>query len=273
MEYNIPFTMKERLPNLYDHWIVQDVLTYVRVAQGNRERGQVLRIINRPKRYVHRNAFTEPYVDFEELKLFYEDKDWMVDRLEQLSYDLSMLAQMRPYAAVNFIRKGIGYDEYIREYADYRGIRADDMLEILDELQEEARSQESFEDWYTYMQDYKEELKEQTQKSLEMQRGKEQEDSVMLMTMHGAKGLEFTCVFIPDANEGVTPHSKSVLNADMEEERRMFYVAMTRAKKHLHIYYLKERFHKEVDISRFVTEIETSEDQNETSPSHSSTTS
>lgn len=273
MEYNIPFTMKERLPNLYDHWIVQDVLTYVRVAQGNRERGQVLRIINRPKRYVHRNAFTEPYVDFEELKLFYEDKDWMVDRLEQLSYDLSMLAQMRPYAAVNFIRKGIGYDEYIREYADYRGIRADDMLEILDELQEEARSQESFEDWYTYMQDYKEELKEQTQKSLEMQRGKEQEDSVMLMTMHGAKGLEFTCVFIPDANEGVTPHSKSVLNADMEEERRMFYVAMTRAKKHLHIYYLKERFHKEVDISRFVTEIETSEDQNETSPSHPSTTS
>ena len=170
-------------------------------------------------------------------------------------------------------RKGIGYDEYIREYADYRGIRADDMLEILDELQEEARSQESFEDWYTYMQDYKEELKEQTQKSLEMQRGKEQEDSVMLMTMHGAKGLEFTCVFIPDANEGVTPHSKSVLNADMEEERRMFYVAMTRAKKHLHIYYLKERFHKEVDISRFVTEIETSEDQNETSPSHPSTTS
>lgn len=273
MEYNIPFTMKERLPNLYDHWIVQDVLTYVRVAQGNRERGQVLRIINRPKRYVHRNAFTEPYVDFEELKLFYEDKDWMVDRLEQLSYDLSMLAQMRPYAAVNFIRKGIGYDEYIREYADYRGIRADDMLEILDELQEEARSQESFEDWYTYMQDYKEELKEQTQKSLEMQRGKEQEDSVMLMTMHGAKGLEFTCVFIPDANEGVTPHSKSVLNADMEEERRMFYVAMTRAKKHLHIYYLKERFHKEVDISRFVTEIETSEDQNETSPYHPSITS
>lgn len=261
MEYNIPFTMKERLPNLYDHWIVQDVLTYVRVAQGNRERGQVLRIINRPKRYVHRNAFTEPYVDFEELKLFYEDKDWMVDRLEQLSYDLSMLAQMRPYAAVNFIRKGIGYDEYIKEYADYRGIRADDMLEILDELQEEARSQESFDDWYTYMQDYKEELKEQTQKSIEMQRGKEQQDSVMLMTMHGAKGLEFDCVFIPDANEGVTPHSKSVLNADMEEERRMFYVAMTRAREHLHIYYLKERFHKEVDISRFVTEMKVSEEE------------
>lgn len=254
MEFNIPFIMKERLPNLYEHWIVQDVLTYVRVAQGNRERGQMLRIINRPKRYVHRNAFTEPYVDFEELKSFYEDKDWMLDRLEQLQYDLSMLAKMKPYAAVNFIRRGIGYDEYIREYADYRGIRADDMMEILDELLEEARGQDSFEEWFDYMQAYKEELKEQAKKNYRQQ-GREEDDSIMLMTMHGAKGLEFECVFIPDANEGITPHSKSVLNADMEEERRMFYVAMTRAKEHLHIYYLKERFHKEVDVSRFVMEI------------------
>ena len=106
------------------------------------------------------------------------------------------------------------------------------------------------------MQTYKEELKEQTKKSFELQRGQLQEDAVMLMTMHGAKGLEFECVFIPDANEGVTPHSKSVLSADMEEERRMFYVAMTRAKLHLHVYYLKERFHKEVDVSRFVEEME-----------------
>ncbi len=254
MEFNIPFIMKERLPNLYEHWIVQDILTYVRIAQGNRERGQVLRVINRPKRYVHRNAFTEPYVDFEELKSFYEDKDWMLDRLEQLQYDLSMLAKMKPYAAVNFIRRGIGYDEYIREYADYRGIRADDMMEILDELLEEARGQDSFDTWFDYMQAYKEELKEQAKKNYGQQ-GKGDNDSVMLMTMHGAKGLEFECVFIPDANEGITPHSKSVLNADMEEERRMFYVAMTRAKEHLHIYYLKERFHKEVDVSRFVSEI------------------
>ena len=254
MKSSIPFIMKERLPNLYEHWIVQDILTYVRIAQGNRERGQVLRVINRPKRYVHRNAFTEPYVDFEELKSFYEDKDWMLGRLEQLQYDLSMLAKMKPYAAVNFIRRGIGYDEYIREYADYRGIRADDMMEILDELLEEAKGQDSFDTWFDYMQAYKEELKEQAKKSYGQQ-GKGENDSVMLMTMHGAKGLEFECVFIPDANEGITPHSKSVLNADMEEERRMFYVAMTRAKEHLHIYYLKERFHKEVDVSRFVSEI------------------
>lgn len=255
-EYNIPFAMKEMVPNLYEHWIARDILSYIRVAVGNYERGLVMRIINRPKRYVHRNAFTEPYVDLEELKLFYEDKDWMVERLENFQYDLQMIAQMRPYAAVNFIRRGVGYDDYIREYADYRGIRADDMYEILDELQEESKVHQSFQEWFDYIRDYGEELKEQTEKSRRMRNGQEQkEDAVVIMTMHGAKGLEYECVFIPDANEGITPHNKAVLSADMEEERRMFYVAMTRAKTHLHIYYLKERFNKEVSVSRFVEEI------------------
>ena len=255
-EFNIPFAMKEMVPNLYDHWIARDIITYIRVALGNRERGNVMRIINRPKRYVHRNAFTEPYADIEELKLFYEDKDWMVDRLENFQADLKMIAQMRPYAAVNYIRRGVGYDDYIQEYSDYRGIRADDMYEILDELQEEAKGHASFDEWFDYIRAYGEELKEQMKKSQSIKNGQDQkEDAVMIMTMHGSKGLEYDVVFIPDANEGVTPHNKAVLTADVEEERRMFYVAMTRAKKQLHIYYLKERFNKEVSVSRFVEEI------------------
>ncbi|MCI5587352.1 MAG: ATP-dependent helicase, partial [Lachnospiraceae bacterium] len=255
MEYNIPFVMKERIPNIYDHWIARDIFTYIKVALGSRERAAVMRIINRPKRYVHRNAFSEPYVDFEELKHFYEDKEWMVERIEQLEYDLKMLSTFKPYAAINFIRCGIGYDDYIREYADYRGIRADDMINILDEIQEEAKNHSDFDEWFDYIQQYGEELKEQAGKSQAMLNGQEPEDAVVIMTMHGAKGLEYECVFIPDVNEGVTPHNKAVLDADMEEERRMFYVAMTRAKHYLHIYYVKERFNKEVDVSRFVEEI------------------
>lgn len=80
-------------------------------------------------------------------------------------------------------------------------------------------------------------------------------DFVTVLTMHGAKGLEYTCVFIPDANEGVIPHSKAVLDDDIEEERRMFYVAMTRAKEYLHISYVKERFNKKTDMSCFLHEI------------------
>ena len=242
--------LKEHLPNLYEHWIAKDILTYIEVAQGARERSKVMRIINRPKRYVHRNAFTETYADFEELKLFYEDKDWMVDRIEQLQSDLAMLVSLKPYAAINFIRKGIGYDEYIREYAEYRGIRAEDMFDILDELQEDARACETTEAWFDYIKQYGEALQEQENKKYETK-----EDAVQLLTMHGAKGLEYEIVFLPDVNEGVAPHNKAVLDADVEEERRLFYVAMTRAKTKLIMSYVKTRLHHETDPSRFLDEI------------------
>lgn len=251
MEHNIPFYLKERLPNIYEHWIAQDLITYVEVALGNRDRGKVWRVINRPSRYVHKGAVTERYIDFEELKLFYEEKPWMIDRIEQLQADLRMVASLRPYAAINFIRKGIGYEDYISEYAKYRGIRREEMLDILDELQEDARGIDSLQDWFDHIKKYGEELMEQA-KTAEKTSDKE---AVNIMTMHGSKGLEFSCVFIPDANEGMTPHGKAVLQEDMEEERRMFYVAMTRAKHKLYISFVKERLHREVDPSRFLTEI------------------
>lgn len=84
------------------------------------------------------------------------------------------------------------------------------------------------------------------------------------MTMHSSKGLEFKVVYILDANEGVTPHHKAVLDADLEEERRMFYVAMTRAKDRLHIFYVNERFHKKQTVSRFVEETGLLETDSET---------
>lgn len=251
MEHNIPFYLKERLPNIYEHWIAQDLITYVEVAMGNRERGKIWRIINRPSRYVHKGAVTERYIDFEELKLFYEEKPWMIDRIEQLQADLRMVVSLRPFAAINFIRKGIGYEDYITEYAKYRGIRREEMIDILDELQEDARGLENLEDWFEHIKKYGEELLEQAQKAAKTS----DKEAVNIMTMHGAKGLEFSHVFIPDVNEGMAPHGKAVLQADMEEERRMFYVAMTRAKNKLFISFVKERLHREVDPSRFLSEI------------------
>ena len=139
----------------------------------------------------------------------------------------------------------------------------DDMENILDELQEDAKSQNSFKEWFEYIEKYTEELKEQSLKSRAMLNGEDRdEDAVIVLTMHGAKGLEYECVFIPDANEGITPHNKAVLDADVEEERRMFYVAMTRAKKNLHIFYVEERFNREMDVSRFVDEIEVQQKEN-----------
>lgn len=248
MEYNIPFTMKDSLPNLYEHWISKNVLAYIRAAGGDLRRSNILQIINRPNRYISRDALEDTEVSWNKMKSFYQDKGWMVERIEQLEYDLSMLKDMSPAAAVNYIRKAVGYDDYIKEYAQFRRMKPEDLLEVLDQLKESAAGFKTVEAWFQNMEEYKEKLQEQARAQRAAPQG------VSLMTMHSSKGLEFKIVYILDANEGITPHRKAVLDADMEEERRMFYVAMTRAKERLHVCYVRERYGKRQDCSRFVEE-------------------
>lgn len=248
MEYNIPFHMRDTLPNLYEHWIARDLFAYIRAAGGDMSRANLLRIINRPVRYISREALDSQTVSLESVKSFYQDKEWMIDRVERLEYDFRSLRTMPPSKAVNYIRKAVGYDDYIRDYARERSLDFQELFEILDQLQDSAAGFETMDQWQSYMAQYREKL---AARSLQSRKKKE---GVSLMTMHSSKGLEFRVVFILDANEGVTPHHKAVLKVDLEEERRMFYVAMTRARDRLHIYYVKERYHKKQEVSRFVKE-------------------
>lgn len=249
LEYNIPFHMKDSMQNIYEHWIAQDIFSYIKLALGNRERIELYRVMNRPKRYISRDAVKDKTFSFDEVYYFYRDKEWMQERISRLEYDLSMIGRMNPYAAISYIRQSIGYDGYLKEYADYRRMKPEELLDVADELMESSKEYSTFEEWQEHIKEYGEELKRQSDNNRNIA------DAVELSTMHSSKGLEYRIVFIIDANEGVTPHSKSVLDEDMEEERRMFYVAVTRAKERLHIYYVKERFNKPVSVSRFVGEM------------------
>ena len=83
----------------------------------------------------------------------------------------------------------------------------------------------------------------------------DEDEAVTLMTMHGSKGLEYEVVFVIDVVEGVMPHHMSVRPEEIEEERRMFYVAMTRAKNKLHLYHVKNRYNQDCEPSRFLSEL------------------
>lgn len=250
IEYNIPFVAVDSLPNIYDHWITQDIAAYIRIAMGENSRAHFLRIINRPTRYISRECFDNPKVNIRDIYDYYEDKEWMHERIEQLEYDLSMLAKMSPYAAIQYIRRGIGYEDFLKEYATLRKMRYEELIDALDEIQESARGFKSYPDWFGHMEQYKEELKRRTQS----QRNNDI-DGINIMTMHSSKGLEFSTVFLVDVNEGITPHKKAVLPEDIEEERRLFYVAMTRAKDQLYIFSSKQRYNKAMAPSRFIEEI------------------
>lgn len=254
IRYNIPFVMKEKIPNIYKHWIVRDVLTYIRIALGSCERRDFLKIINRPNRYIRREFLSSPQISLAEIQKDFEfdGKDWMAERIEKLRYDLEMIRSMRPAAAVYYIRKAVEYNEYIFEYARGHQIKSEDLFEVLDRLSELAKPYDTYDEWFLHIKEYEAELQK---KQEEQHRQNEQKDGVVFATMHASKGLEYQVVFLLDANEGFTPYKKAVMEEDIEEERRLFYVAVTRAKKHLHVYFTKERYGKPLLMSRFAADM------------------
>ena len=261
MEHGIPFTMKESINNIFHTWLAKDILCYVELGMGDRSRDKILKICNRPVRYLSRAAFHEPQVDFRDIKSYYAAKNqfWMLERIDDFQNELHVIGTMSPYSAINYIRKGIGYDEWLTEYAKERNVSVDDWLEVLEEVQETARDCKSLTEWLAFVENYGETL-EQMQKE---QQEKQEKTGVQLMTMHGAKGLEFTAVFVPTINEDVCPYRKAVQSGDIEEERRMLYVAMTRAKKYLHLSFVRQRFNKNAEPSRFLFEISPELEQQE----------
>ena len=248
MERQVPFYMKEKLPNLFHHWICRNLLAYMHMAKGDRSRRNFLEIMNRPNRYISRDALPMTDISFEALKEYYKDKDWMCDRITTLETHLKILKGLSPYAAVNFIRKGMGYEEYLHEYAEYRKIKPEELSEILDRLTESTRGMDSLEQWENYIEEYSRKLEEQARKQ------EQQREGVLLSTLHGVKGLEFDKVYILNVNEGSMPYRKAVLEPAIEEERRLFYVGMTRARKQLTLCYVRQQYEKKREPSRFLKE-------------------
>ena len=251
MAYNIPFRTRDNIPNIYEHWVTRDILAYLRLAQGSRSRRDILQVMNRPKRYLSRESLEGREIAFDAwAEYFYEkEQPWVAERIEQLEGDLRVLSRTSPFAAVNYIRMGMGYEGFLKEYAQYRRINADALLDVLDELQDGARAYKTYEDWLAHMEAYTEELKPQKKQQEQLA------DCISLATLHSAKGLEYPIVHILDVNEGLMPYKKAVLDADLEEERRMFYVGVTRAKERLSLHSVKKYNGKEVDVSRFVGEM------------------
>lgn len=247
--HNIPFVSKDRIPNVFEHWITKQIVWYLRVAHGDRSREAFLQIINKPNRYIGREFLRDTPVNLEKMKASVANKSWMVERIDKLQYDLKMMEKMVPFAAINYLRKSVGYETYLKEYGKKYHIKTEELLEILDFVQCSAKDYHTLEEWLKYMRDFTEELKIQTR------RGKQSEDAVTISTIHSSKGLEYNQVIVLDVNEDIIPHEKAVLEEDEEEERRLFYVAMTRAKHGLFIYYVKERCDKKMKPSRFIEEM------------------
>ncbi|MCI8637995.1 MAG: ATP-dependent helicase [Coprococcus sp.] len=252
-ERRIPFEMREHMPNFYEHFVVRDMLSYMKIASGDRRREWFLKIANRPVRYLSRACFDRGQVDFEDIRKFYEEKEWMQDIIDQFELDIKMLENMAPYAQIQYIKKRIGYEAFLISYAAEHQIPCESLKSVVQDLEERSKPFRRYEEFAEHISTYTAELLEQ--EKLRRNQRKRQRDKVQLMTMHAAKGLEFDTVFVIHANEGETPYQKADSLKEIEEERRMFYVAMTRAREELLISYIVEKNGSSIKLSRFVEEL------------------
>lgn len=261
LKEKIPYQMKERPYNPYDHFISRDFLHYLSLKEGELSLEEFIPVMNRPLRYISRDAveisgfrneFTkEKKVSIQKLKEFYRGKEYMQQNVRKLEYDLKRMKNMDIFSAVNYIRKGIGYDDFLRKKALEQNIPSEEYLNMADEIQRRMGMFEELEQLKNHINTYRE--------SAEGPEGrrKEKQSGVHIMTFHASKGLEFDYVYLPDCNEGTIPYKKSITPEQIEEERRLFYVAMTRAKEKLHILYLGGDKNNRYRVSRFVTDAQT----------------
>lgn len=260
MRADIPYQVRDTYPRLYDHWITRDVFTYVRLANqyrldGTMRRAMFLQIMNRPKRYIRRDVLTSQDVTFEDLMERSAAYSYMHTYLRDMERDLAMLGgdrnreAMTPYAAVHYIANMIGYKAYLEEQARERGLETEAYTDVLNELLEAAKPFETFGEWNDHIEALRQAAEAEKKRSQQ-----QKQESVSLMTFHGAKGLEYQAVFVIDAVEGVTPYVKSETEDELEEERRMFYVAITRAKDRLYLLWPQKRYGKKQKKSRYLDE-------------------
>ena len=283
----IPFRWKEKPKNPYETPVCQDLLAYLQFAMEGRKRKDFLRIMNRPCRYLSRQMLPDADISFSALRRAYAQKPYMQEILHRLETDISRLAKMDLYAAVHYIRRGMGYDAWLKESAGQTpsagelrqgqrtasvGTRAhaagklERDLEAADFFQEQVREFQSLTELEEAMAAYEDQMDQ-------IENGADAADVAArtaargttgaafatlpiaeLVTMHGSKGLEYDVVFLPCCMEGVVPHKKSRDQAALEEERRMFYVGMTRAKKELYLSYTKGTKDAPGFASRFLAE-------------------
>lgn len=234
----IPFSMKENLQCQYDHFVIKDILAYMEFANGNRCREVFHLFMNRPLRYLRKGCAVNNPVVLDELLHYYRNEINMQETARKLFHDINQISRLRPYPAISYIRQVIGYNEYIN--MNYSGETREKLMRIAEDFQMLAKKYNSFEELNDYVSQCRELIRSKREeiKSEQKYNGRQ---GIRLMTMHASKGLEFDTVYLPDVNEGKIPTKQSDTKEAIEEERRMFYVAMTRAKKELHILYCEQK--------------------------------
>ena len=256
----IPFVLLDKGYNFFEHFISKDILAYLYLAININDRESFLHIINKPFRYVSKSnleylrSYREDKCPFD---ILIEKKDtppYQAKKLDELKKDILHLNKLSLSSAIQYVITELGYIDYLKDYSERYNQSIDDLEDIVEEFKSAADGIKTIIELLAHVERVKESIEE----------SKEKKEGVILSTIHGVKGMEFKNVFVVNANEETIPH-RSSMEENIEEERRLFYVGITRAIDNLYVFSPKTQRGKFKEASRFVIEgkfkeIESNED-------------
>ncbi len=219
----IPYHLKLKCKEIQENPVVKDILAYIALAMGDLSRKHFYRIMNKPVRYISRDMISQDYMTWEILKKNTKGYFSVYEAVCKLQQDLDYIRKMPVFAAFKYICRGMGYESWLREQGGKSMQEGFEILELLRTLAIECDTLEEFMELCS---------------TLEMGPQEQSGDAVEIMTYHGSKGLEWPIVILPDVMQGITPYKRAKTAEESEEERRMFYVALTRAKEQVYLYSL-----------------------------------
>jgi len=246
LERNIPVVVYEEVNNVFQHFIGKDILAYLRLGMNPENGSDLIQILSKPYRGLRREKILHENAGLKDLRDSVKtDREHRA--VAALEMQLRTLSKLSPKEAVLFIRKEIGYEKYLEDFAKKKNRDFTEWWDSLEEITSMSENYPDLESFFRFITEF-------NRKALEKRRSEEGK-GVRFMTYHSAKGLEFDEVFLPDCIEGVIPDGRAKKQGELEEERRSFYVALTRARKGIHIYVTKTRYSKKTVPSRFIPEL------------------
>ena len=258
----IPTNLEKSAKSFTDSPAVKLCENYLRFIYEGKRRDLFFKIMNSPKRYISRSAIETEIVNEAALRRFYQGNSERIKEIDKLFRQLHILGHMRPSLSIRFLRNEIGVDKL------YPG-----EIDALNELSEISLKMADNKMLLSEITKIRENSFTGIEKAATKKHGKK----LNLLTMHGSKGLEFDIVWLCGLNEGIIPSRSSVTLSQIEEERRMLYVGMTRAKRALIMSYLNGGKENPMLPSRFLRPIrylwEENYSSSPSSPSSGSSTS
>ena len=239
-QHGIPVHCKEPVFQIYDSFVMEDIFSFLCFLYEGHRREYFLNFMNKPNHYFQRGALTSDVVSCQMMTEYYRYHSQMQQNVTKYFQKIHLAERLSPPLAVRYFCQEMGYLDYLKEKSSSpaefsRFKKAINEIQLL------------LEDYHfqTSIHKFIEEKRKAKERPAEYVTNK----GVHVITMHASKGLEFEHVYLPDLNEGIIPFGKLPIPEELEEERRLLYVAITRAKNKLFLYETEERNRK---ISRFI---------------------